>query len=339
MASHTIPPVCQLLDRQASQLSSDACQVAVPLAAAPFLPHTGHTWVTDLAVANVLNQRGQQVHLGIAAPDQRSEGALLFWPKSHALGLWWLQQLCQWLPEGAPIEIIGEHQGGIKRVPKVLEAAGLACIRLDNARRCSLFATHARPVSFDEAEWGEYSALELKLATHPGVFANGRLDAGTDMLLARLAQEFPKGISGSALDVGCGDGIISLWLARAGAKVSALDVDAFAVETTKRSLALNGLEGEVSIGDMLEGLDDSFDLIVSNPPFHQARDVDIGPARRLIEQAPSRLRPGGKLYIVANVFLPYRASLEACFERVDTLEEDGRYRIYRASSPRRNYKR
>ncbi|MGJ8518075.1 methyltransferase [Carnimonas bestiolae] len=339
MASHTIPPVCQLLERGASQLDSNACQVAVPLAAAAFLPHLGGVWVTDLAVAKVLEQHGQQVQLGLAAPAQCSDGALLFWPKSHALGLWWLQTLCHWLPEGAPIEIVGEHQGGIKRVPKVLEAAGLECARLDNARRCSLFATRAKPVDIAAPEWGEYSALELKLATHPGVFANGRLDAGTDMLLTRLAQEFPKGVSGSALDVGCGDGIISLWLARAGAEVTALDVDAFAVETTRRSLALNGMEGSVAIGDMLEEVAESFDVIVSNPPFHQARDVDIGPARRLIEQAPSRLRPGGKLYIVANVFLPYRAALEACFERVDTLEEDGRYRIYRASSPRRTRKR
>ena len=73
-----------------------------------------------------------------------------------------------------------------------------------------------------------------------------------------------------------------------------------------------------------------FAVIVSNPPFHQERNIDYGPAGRLMREAPGRLQPGGKLLLVANAFLPYPDLLEGAFGSFDTLADNRRFRVYRA---------
>jgi hypothetical protein len=42
----------------------------------------------------------------------------------------------------------------------------------------------------------------------------------------------------------------------------------------------------------------------------------------------------GRLYLVANRFLPYNEALDAAFERVSVIAETGKFRLYRAEAPR-----
>ncbi|WP_254275394.1 class I SAM-dependent methyltransferase [Halomonas sp. 3H] len=258
-------------------------------------------------------------------------GAVLFWPKSHALGEWWLLWLCAVLPPGTPLQLVGENQGGIKRVLKVLAALGLGCRKRDSARRCALYETRLERVALapDDA-WTAFDAQvgseRLTLASHPGVFGHGKLDDGTRLLLETLPD-----MAGDVLDMGCGDGILAAWLARRGARVTAVDVNAFAVEATRRTLAANGLGGEALESDVYSALAGrTFDAIVSNPPFHQERAIDYGPAARLIHEAPEHLRCGGQLLLVANAFLPYPDLLERAFGGFEILADDRRFRVYRA---------
>ena len=257
-------------------------------------------------------------------------GAVLFWPKSHALGEWWLLWLCAVLPPGTPLQLVGENQGGIKRVLKVLAALGLGCRKRDSARRCSLFETRLGRVGIDpEAAWSSFEAEGLTLVSHPGVFGHGKLDDGTRLLIERLPGRVEEG--GEILDMGCGDGILAAWLARRGARVTAVDVNAFAVEAARRTLAVNGLAGEARVGDVYATLGERrFDAIVSNPPFHQERAIDYGPAARLIREAPDHLVSGGRLMIVANAFLPYPDLLERAFGGFEILADDRRFRVYHA---------
>ena len=118
---------------------------------------------------------------------------MLFWPKTHALGEWWLLALCARLPEGTRLQVVGENQGGIKRVLKVLAALGLGCRKLDSARRCTLFETRVGRVGLaPEAAWSTHEALGLQLASHPGVFGHGKLDDGTRLLLDSLPESLGR---------------------------------------------------------------------------------------------------------------------------------------------------
>lgn len=340
--------VCQLLERQSMDYR-DWLWVAPPRDA--WLEGgEGCLLSADHGVVEAWRARGKRATSALEDTLEPPLGAVLFWPKSHALGEWWLLRLCQALPAGTPLQVVGENNGGIKRALKVLASLGLGCRKRDSARRCTLFETRLAPVGLDpDLAWTRFDADDLKLVSHPGVFGHGKLDDGTRLLLETL----PKGLpdldadavaksegdgesTSSVLDVGCGDGILAAWLARRGAAVTAVDVNAFAVEATRRTLAVNALPGEALESDVYSRLEGRrFDAIVSNPPFHQERAIDYGPAARLIREAPAHLAPGGRLVLVANAFLPYPDLLEAAFGSFQILADDRRFRVYLAKKPGR----
>lgn len=332
-------PVCQLLERQAFHYRGWLW--VAPPRDAWLEAGQGRLLSADAALRTAWQAKGLPAASPFEAVDAAPPGAVLFWPKSHALGEWWLLWLCAHLPPGTPLQLVGENQGGIKRVLKVLAALGLGCRKLDTARRCGLYATRLDRVGIDpDAAWTRFEAEGLTLVSHPGVFGHGKLDDGTRLLLGELpgALEERAGEGrGDVLDMGCGDGILAAWLARRGARVTAVDVNGFAVEATRRTLEANGLAGEALASDVYSALGDRrdgarrFDAIVSNPPFHQERAIDYGPAGRLIREAPRHLTPGGRLLLVANAFLPYPDLLEAAFGGFEILADDRRFRVYAAT--------
>ncbi|RAR62214.1 16S rRNA m(2)G 1207 methyltransferase [Onishia taeanensis] len=333
--------VCQLLERQSMDYR-DWLWVAPPRDA--WLEEAeGRLLSADHSVVEAWRNRGKVALSALQETPDVPPGAVLFWPKSHALGEWWLLRLCQALPAGTPLQVVGENNGGVKRALKVLASLGLGCRKRDSARRCTLFETHLEPVGLDpDLAWTRFEAEGLTLASHPGVFGHGKLDDGTRLLLDTLPEVLPAidaaakcqsegEAEDSVLDVGCGDGILAAWLARRGAVVTAVDVNAFAVEATRRTLAANQLPGEALESDVYSRLEGRcFDLIVSNPPFHQERAIDYGPAARLIREAPAHLAAGGRLVLVANAFLPYPDLLEAAFGNFQILADDRRFRVYLA---------
>ena len=73
-------------------------------------------------------------------------------------------------------------------------------------------------------------------------------------VLADLAARGLTHRSGSVLDFGCGAGVLGATLKRRypHSQLTLLDVDAFAVESSRLTLAANGLEAEVIAGDGID---------------------------------------------------------------------------------------
>ncbi len=171
------------------------------------------------------------------------------------------------------------------------------------------------------------------LDTLPGVFPGDRLDAGTALLLEHTTV--PPGVR--VLDAGCGTGIIGLLAARIGANhVDLIDVNLLAVAVASRNLGTNGItSGRVVASDIFSGLGDArYDLIVSNPPFHQGKAIDLSMPDRLISEAPGHLLPGGSLMIVANSFLRYERQMRRVFGHVETVVATRQYHVIAARDPR-----
>jgi len=84
-----------------------------------------------------------------------------------------------------------------------------------------------------------------------------------------LAAVTPRRRAGSALDVGCGNGIQALLAARHSGHVIATDVNPRALAYTKISAALNGLANvETRLGSLFEPVaGEVFDLITCNAPY------------------------------------------------------------------------
>ena len=125
----------------------------------------------------------------------------------------------------------------------------------------------------------------------------------------------------SALDLGCGCGIQALYLATHASRVVATDVSARACALTQFNAALNETTIDVREGSLFEPVaGETFDLIVSNPPFVITPDSVRGTAGLLeyrdggmdrdnliaviLRDAPSCLNVGGTLQMLANWEIP-----------------------------------
>jgi len=173
--------------------------------------------------------------------------------------------------------------------------------------------------------------VETKLISKPGVFAWGRLDDGT----AALVDAMEIGPDDRVLDLGCGTGLAGLVAARRAVdgEIVLVDVDVRAVESSRRTLAVNGVaNAEVLPLDCASAVleREPFDVIITNPPFHQGLGVDDEVARQFVRDAARVIRPGGRLFLVANLFLRYGDLIREAFGEVETAFADARYHVLTA---------
>ena len=146
----------------------------------------------------------------------------------------------------------------------------------------------------------------------------------TEALVEFLKSEI-RNPKSEILDVGTGSGVIALSLAKQfpEAKVYAVDVSEDALLLARENAARLGLCERVEFkkGDLLEDLSERFDLIVANLPYISmqdrhllAREVLHDPevalfagekgdelVRKLVEQAPAHLNPGGLLALEIGI--------------------------------------
>ncbi|WP_028045344.1 class I SAM-dependent methyltransferase [Cellulomonas sp. URHE0023] len=153
----------------------------------------------------------------------------------------------------------------------------------------------------------------LTVCAHGAAFAGTRIDVGTRVLLGALDGAAPG--AATAVDLGCGTGVVATVLAarRPDLRVIATDGSAAAVASAAATAAANGVSARVTTlqDDAAASVPDaSVDLVVLNPPFHVGAGVHTGVAHKLFDAAARILRPGGELWTVWNSHLQYRPALE-----------------------------
>lgn len=121
----------------------------------------------------------------------------------------------------------------------------------------------------------------------------------------------------NVLDIGTGCGAVALALAseRPTARVVATDIDPRCVSLCRRNASRLGLAVDAQVADGFDGIDERFDVVVSNPPYVAAQDAHLrqGDLRyeprlalvggddglrflaRLARQVPANLAPDGWL--------------------------------------------
>ncbi|WP_051389000.1 class I SAM-dependent methyltransferase [Arthrobacter sp. 35W] len=169
----------------------------------------------------------------------------------------------------------------------------------------------SEPSRFPAREFND--ELGLWLCAHGATFAGTKLDIGTRFLLTFVEKMKPG--AATAIDLGCGSGVIAAYVAanRPELTVVATDQSAAAVASAAATAAANGLAEQMTAvqDDALAGFaPGSAELVVLNPPFHVGGAVHAGAALKLFDAAARVLKPGGELWTVYNHHLDYRAQLE-----------------------------
>ncbi|MDR7039327.1 SAM-dependent methyltransferase [Methylobacterium sp. BE186] len=111
-------------------------------------------------------------------------------------------------------------------------------------------------------------------------------------------------------DIGCGSGAAGIALAKRspGAETVLVDINPAALRAARVNARLAGVDGiETRRSDLLQDVEGSFDLIVSNPPFmidaserayrHGGGPLGAGLSLSVVEAATERLAPGGSLVL------------------------------------------
>ena len=148
-------------------------------------------------------------------------------------------------------------------------------------------------------------------------FGSGHHES-TNMCLALLSELTCAGMS--ALDVGCGSGILSIAMKKLGAKVSACDTDEQAVSATQQNAEKNGVQiDQIWLGSVSSLNEQSssaaaqsqFDLVVANI----IADVIL----ILSADLKKALKPGGKL-VLSGILEKYKDRIEQAFSDLNFVQ-------------------
>ena len=272
----------------------------------------------------------------LSAERQTFDGILLFLQKSKPLMDFWLKMAQSLLSDQGVIWLVGENSEGIKSWKKRLKQSFGQVKAMDSARHSVLLEASEPLEPLDSIHLPDYfqsfpidqGNSVLDIYSLPGVFSHGRLDVGTRVLLDTLT-DLPEG---KVLDFGCGAGVISAFIHSLPGERSftLVDSDALALQSSEKTLTQTGCQDfKVLASDGLSEVEGQFDLIISNPPFHQGVKTHYAVTEQFLREAAKYFRSGGEMIIVANSFLKYPSILKATFGYFETQCVKNGFSIYK----------
>ena len=141
------------------------------------------------------------------------------------------------------------------------------------------------------------------------------------------------------LEIGSGSGLIAVHAAKAGAVVTATDINPHAIACTRRNALKNGVRVEVVESDLFEKVPGLFDTIVFNPPYLAVEESSTGWIEKswsggadgsevvgpFLREAWRHLAPDGKVYTILSSLSSLRTILRTAREHyTSTMLEERR---------------
>ncbi|MDF1822764.1 MAG: methyltransferase [Alcanivoracaceae bacterium] len=284
---------------------------------------------------------------GLAAPDwawldelparlaQQAVGGVLFKvPRQVPLLEAQLAVLCQCLPPGMPVWLAGLDKHLPRHLREVLDTWLTQVQTLPGRFKAHGFSAvtgGAGPADADSrlaavVDWPEQG---WQLHNRAGVFAWQQVDIGARLLLQALPDS-----GGDVADLGCGSGVLGMAMLaqHADARVWFCDSSRQAIlsagDNVARCLPAAGSRVQFHQGNGLDELQQRFDHILLNPPFHRGAAVDTAVGKMLIRHAARHLRPDGSLRLVVNRHLDYRGALSRAFARREIIASNDKFVVW-----------
>lgn len=284
----------------------------------------------DARIHQASEKHGIPSEFGLPSQHDFS-AALVYWPKSKAFGHSLLRWLASQTQQPTTIYLLAANDTGGRSLDNAVKEFGDEIIKLDVARKCSLWSFKLAPVGdfswTNELSTFKYDNLEgdsLEFATYPGVFNTGKLDVGTKLLLDNISLNK----RGRVLDLACGSGIIGLTCKSRQPElyVEMVDIDGMALASAEMNSKNLDLDCPVFVSDGLNNTK-KFNTIICNPPFHQGKDTDYNFAQQLIRTAKQHLLPRGEVWLVANRQLGYEQWAERSCHSVETVVQGNGFKV------------
>ena len=247
---------------------------------------------------------------------------------------------------GGVCYISGANNEGIKSATKLLERAfgNSTLLAYDSGHRIvsavkesdipdddDVFESPFLPSdSFNEIDVN-LRGQAFRIYSRPGVFSWDHLDEATQ-ILAEHMMVLP---GASVLDLGCGSGPLGILASRlsGGGPLTMVDADVEAVRSAAKSADTAGVANYRALPSDVAGavIDERFDLVVTNPPFHIGKQTELSVPMQFIEDAWEVLSPGGQLFLVANRTLPYETPIKRRFGNVLMVHDGRRFKVLTAN--------
>ncbi len=250
------------------------------------------------------------------------------------------------LRHGGTCYIAGATSEGIKSAGRLLERAfgNVVLIAYEGGSRI-FSATKNSDAPFDdtvfESPYVSFDSFreldvtlrghDLKLFSRPGVFSWDHLDEATEV----LADQMEIRSGESVLDLGCGSGPLGIVasMLSGGAPLVMVDSDVEAVRSAQKSAEAAGIRDFRALPSDIAGavLEEEFDVVVTNPPFHVGKQTELSVPLQFIEDSWEVLKPGGRLFLVANRTLPYELPIRERFGHVSPVHDGRRFKVLSAT--------
>ena len=141
----------------------------------------------------------------------------------------------------------------------------------------------------------EYSIFSTSFIFYSdlGVFSKNKIDFGSETLIKEYLTLAKKEIK--VLDVGCGYGYIGIVISKiTNSEVTMIDINKRAVHLTKRNIEENKVNATVLVSDTYEKINDTYDVIITNPPIRAGKAKVL----EILIGAKEHLTSDGELWFV-----------------------------------------
>ncbi|MDG3087369.1 methyltransferase [Vibrio hannami] len=238
--------------------------------------------------------------------------------KNNRFLAWQLHQLNTQLPHNCPVVAVNKvkeiHTSTLKLFERYLGETKTSLAwkkhRLVFSTPDKSFTEKVNPVT----EWAIEGDIRLK--NLPNVYSGETLDLGARFMLEHIPSD-PE--LKHVLDLGCGNGVLSVRVAQLNphAKITSVDESFMATESAKMNLENNvGSERDFACitNNCLDGFEkQDVDLVLCNPPFHQQYAITDHIAWQMFCDAKHVLNTAGKLLVIGNRHLGYDVKLKRLF--------------------------
>lgn len=179
--------------------------------------------------------------------------------------------------------------------------------------------------------------FDLTLLNYANVFSNNQLDIGTRFMLSQL-DKCPH--ADNVIDLGCGNGALGIFAKRLqpNAHVRFIDESYLALKSARESYyknckRINDNKVSFDSGNILATSSPhniEADLILCNPPFHQAHTIGDHIAWQMFKQSHYTLKENGELWVIGNRHMAYHVKLKKVFGNCKTIAANKKFVVLAA---------